>query len=73
MLAIAPPLSRPKSRNHKDHTAIVDSGAIGFYFSKHAPKINFDPNAPKITVGTASGQPHQSSGATDLGLPNLPL
>ena len=35
------------------------------------PTINFDPTAPKITVGTASVQPHQSSGAADLDIPNL--
>ena len=58
--------------NHEDHTSIVDSGASGFYFSKNAPTINFDPTAPKITVGTTSGQTHQSSGASNLGLPNLP-
>ena len=67
-----PPLKAQIPRNHEDHTAVVDSGAIGFYFSKNAPTINFDPTAPKITVGTASGQPHQSSGAADLVLPNLP-
>ena len=72
MLTVAPPALKAKiPRNHKDHTAILDSGASGFYFSKHAPKIKFDPTAPKITMGTASGQPHQFSGASDLCLPNL--
>ena len=43
MLAVAPPpLKYQSPHNHEDHTAIVDSGASGFYFSKHAPKINFD-------------------------------
>ena len=73
MLAVAPPpLKAQSTRNHEDHTVIIDSGASGFYFLKNTPTINFDPTAPKITVGTASGQPHQSSGAADLVLPNLP-
>ena len=73
MLAVAPPPPKAQSpRKHEDHTAIVDSGASGLYLSKHALTINFDPTAPKINVGTASGQPHQYSGAAYLGLPNLP-
>ena len=73
MLAVAPPPLKSQSpRNHEYHTAIVDYGTSSFYFSKNAPTINFDPTAPKITVGTASGQPHQSSGAANLVLPNLP-
>ena len=74
MLAVSPhpSLKAQSLPNHEDHTTIVDSGAGGFYFLRHAPTINFDPTAPKITVGTASGQPHQYSGAADLGLPNLP-
>ena len=75
MLAVAPhppPLKAQSPRNHEYHTTIVDSGTSGFYFSKYVPTINVDPTTPKITVGTASGQPHQSSCAADLGLPNLP-
>ena len=34
--------------------------------------INFDPTAPTVTVDIASGQPHQYSGADNLGLPKLP-
>ena len=58
-------------RNHKKQTAVVESGASGFYFSKNARIINFDPTAPTITVRNANGQPHQSSGADELGIPNL--
>ena len=34
--------------------------------------INFYPTAPTVTVGNASGKPHQSIGTAYLGLPNLP-
>ena len=34
--------------------------------------INFDPTAPTVTVGTASGQPHQSSVAANFSRPDLP-
>ena len=67
-----PPIKAQIPRNHKGHTAIIDSGVSGFYFSKNAPTINFDLTAPNITVGTTSVQPNQSSGASNLGIPNLP-
>ena len=73
MLAVSPPPHMVQiPRNHEDHTAIIDSGTSGFYFSINAPTINFDPTAPKITMGTVSGKNHQYSGAADLVIPNLP-
>ena len=77
LLPWSPSHSLPPSKlqhlcSRKDFTDIVDSGASGLYFSKNAPVINFDLTATTVTVGTASCQPHQSSGAADLGLPNLP-
>ena len=68
-----PPLKVQSLHKNKDHTDIIDSGASGFYISKNAPTINFDPTAPKIIVGTASSQLQQSSGAAKLVIPNLPL
>ena len=75
MLAVSPlPPFKVQSqrKHHNKQTAIIDSGASGFYFSKTVPTINFDPTAPTITAGTASGQPHQSSVSADLVIPNLP-
>ena len=53
-------------------TGIVDSGATDIYFSEDAPIVNVDHSAPKVTVGTATGQSQQSTGTGELNLPNLP-
>ena len=53
-------------------TAVVDSGASNIYIAQNAPRVNFNPSAPKVTVGTATGQVQQSTGTAELRIPNLP-
>ena len=53
-------------------TAMVDSGANGFYYSPDAPVDGIDTDAPPIVVGTASGQRQLSSAAANHQIPNLP-
>ena len=53
-------------------TGIVDSGATDIYFSSDAPIFNVDFSAPKVKVGTATGQSQKSTGTGDLNLPQLP-
>ena len=53
-------------------TAVVDSGASNIYFAKDAAICNFDSSAPKVNVGTATGQVQRSTGTAELNLPSLP-
>ena len=53
-------------------TGIIDSGATDIYFSADAPMVNIDHSAPKVTVGTATGQTQSSTGTGELNLPKLP-
>ena len=53
-------------------TAIVDSGASGWYFRTGAPVTNVDRTAAKIRVGTATGQAQQSDASCTLPLPDIP-
>ena len=53
-------------------TGIVDSGSTDIYFSTDAPIVNIDLLAPKVKVGTATGQTQKSTGTGDLNLPHLP-
>ena len=53
-------------------TAVVDSGASNIYFAKDAAICNFDLSAPKVNVGTATGQVQRSTGTAELNLPSLP-
>ena len=64
-------LIRLKKYNNKK-SAIVGSGAIGYFFTKEAPKKNVDPTAPHIRVGTESVQPMMSAGTFDIVIPQLP-
>ena len=53
-------------------TAVVDSGVSNIYFAQDAPIRNFDSTAPKVNVGTATGQVQRSTGTAELNLPSLP-
>ena len=53
-------------------SAIVDSGASSYFFTKNAPKQNVDPIAPRIQVGTAYGQPINSEITFYISIPQLP-
>ena len=51
---------------------MVDSGATVIYFSADSPIVNIDRSAPKVTVGTATGQSQKSTGTGELNLQNFP-
>ena len=53
------------------NTAIVDAGASGIFFKAGAPVCNVNKDAPKIRVGTATGDPHISSAKCELARPEL--
>ena len=53
-------------------TAIVDSGASGWYFTPDAPVSNVNPHAAKICVGTATDQPQFSSASCELPFDGMP-
>ena len=59
-------------RHNLQATGIVDSGATDIYFYADAPIVNVDLSAPKVTVGTATGQSQQSQGTGELNPPNPP-
>ena len=61
----------PSWKEDPRYTAIVDAGASGLYFMPGAPVTNINESAPKITVGTASGQPFESSATCEMALPEL--
>ena len=56
--------------NSKGCTRQLDAAYI--YFSADAPIVNVDRSAPKVTVGTATGQSHQSQVTGELNLPKIP-
>ena len=53
-------------------TAIVDSGAMGWYLRPDAPVSAVDPAAEKIRVGTANGHVEESAASCELPLPGMP-
>ena len=53
------------------NTAIVDAGVSGLYFMTGSPLTNVKEYAPKITVGTASGQPFVSKATCEMAHPKL--
>ena len=61
---------------HSNHilqaTGIIDPGATDIYFSVDATIVNIDRSAPKVIVGTATGQSQNSTGTGELNLPKLP-
>ena len=75
-LPCSPPTSilptDPPTQHTPQSTGIIDSGATGIYFAPDAPVRHKDPQAPTITVGTASGQVQRSSASALLNLPQLP-
>lgn len=56
----------------KNDTAIADTGASDIYLTPKAPKINYNPQAPRVSVGTATGARQTSSGGCELNLSQLP-
>ena len=56
----------------KQDTAIVDSGASGWYFTPGAPVSNVNKTAATIRVGTETGQAQTSEAYCKLTLPSLP-
>ena len=55
----------------RQDTAIVDSGASGWYFTPGAPVSNVNKTAATIRVGTATGQAKTSEVSCKLPLPDL--
>ena len=55
----------------KQDTAIVDSGAIGWYFTPDAPVSNMNKTEVMICVGTATGQAQESEAFWESPLPDL--
>ena len=53
-------------------TAIVDSGASGWYFTPDPPVLNVNKTAATIRVGIATGQEQTSEASCELPLPHLP-
>lgn len=61
-----------QSPNLPSHTpGAVDYGTSGLYFALKAPFQNADRMAPKVHVGTATGQAQHSTGTGHLDLPSL--
>ena len=56
----------------KQDTAIVDSGASGWYFTPDAPVSNVNKTAAIICVGTVTGQAQTSQASYKLPLHDLP-
>ena len=55
----------------KQDTAIVDLGAIWWYFTPGAPVSNVNKTAATIRVGTATGQAQTFEESCGLPLPDL--
>ena len=55
----------------KQYTAIVDSGARGWYLTPDAPVSNVNKNAATIRIGTATGQAQTSEASCKFPLPDL--
>ena len=56
----------------KQDTAIVDSGARGWYFTPGAPVSNVNKTAATIRVGTKTSQAQKSEASCEWPLPDLP-
>ena len=63
---------RMSTRLAKQYTAIVDSGASGWYFTPDALVSNVNKTVATIRVGTATGQAQTSEASCELPLPDLP-
>ncbi|KAL7531028.1 hypothetical protein ACHAXR_003813, partial [Thalassiosira sp. AJA248-18] len=59
-------------RARKAATGVADTGATSIYFTPDAPVTEYDPTAPAIAVGTASGQRQLSSATAKHCIPDLP-
>ena len=68
----SPTLTTSQYKSSIQATSIIDSRATDIYFSTDAPMVNIDRSAPKVTVGTATGQTQSSAGTGELNLPKLP-
>ena len=53
-------------------TAILESGASEWYLVPDAPVSNVNAHAPKVHVGTATGQPQESEVCCELPLGGMP-
>ena len=53
-------------------TAIIDLGASGWYLVRDAPVSNVNANAPKLRMGTATGQPQETEASCKLTLDGMP-
>ena len=53
------------------HTAIADTGATDHYFTSTAPLLDVNPNAPQITIRTATGERRSSSATAQFALPTI--
>ena len=56
----------------KQDTAIVDSGASGWYFTPGSPVSNVNNTEATIHAGTATGQAQTSEASCKLTTPDLP-
>ena len=66
-------LDTPTTPSPIPTTSIIsDTGASGFYLSKGPPCSTINPQAPKVLVGTATGQTQASSDSCHLNL-DLPV
>ena len=65
-------LNSIRTKSTTQATSIIDSGATDIYFSADAPMVNIDRSAPKVTVGTTTGQTQNSTGTGELNLLKLP-
>ena len=63
---------RMATKLSKQDTAIVNSGASGWYFTPDAPVSNANKTAATIRVGTETGQAQESEASCKLPLPDLP-
>ena len=63
---------RMTTKLSKQDTAIVGSGASGWYFTPNALVFNVNKTAAKIPVGTTTGQAQTSEASCELPLPDLP-
>ncbi|KAL7525219.1 hypothetical protein ACHAXR_001556, partial [Thalassiosira sp. AJA248-18] len=59
-------------RARKAATGVADTGASSIYFAPDTPVLEYNPSAPAIAVGTASGQRQLSSATAKHCIPNLP-
>ena len=66
-------LPEPPAWQSHTNTAIVDAGASHIYVVPGAPVKNVRSRSPRVTVGTASGEPFTSSASCELNMPDFDL